>query len=201
MSMWQITPARRTVAAASLAAALALTLSACGEDRPKTETQIPSSSQRHTGDQGSGGERAKQPEQPADDTVIATLHGPQGITLDVTSATRDSSGFVTVNGNLKNSSDEDFTDTSQWTGPELAMKRAAGDSLGGATLVDKAEKKRYYTLRDTENRPLATTGLGIVAANSAQKVFMQFPAPPKSTTDVDLQIPTFQAVSLTLTDA
>lgn len=200
MSMWQITPARRTVAAASLAAALALTLSACGDDPAKTETQIPSSSQRHTSD-GGGGERARQPEQPADDTVIATLQGPQGITLDVTSATRDSSGFVTVNGNLKNSSDEDFTDTAQWTGPELAMKRAAGDSLGGATLVDKAEKKRYYTLRDTENRPLATTGLGIVAANSAQKVFMQFPAPPKSTTDVDLQIPTFQAVSLTLTDA
>ncbi|MFC6062490.1 hypothetical protein [Streptomyces ochraceiscleroticus] len=200
MSMWQITPARRTVAAASLAAALALTLSACGDDPAKTETQIPSSSQQHTSDQG-GGERARQPEQPADDTVIATLQGPQGITLDVTSATRDSSGFVTVNGNLKNSSDEDFTDTAQWTGPELAMKRAAGDSLGGATLVDKAEKKRYYTLRDTENRPLATTGLGIVAANSDQKVFMQFPAPPKSTTDVDLQIPTFQAVSLTLTDA
>ncbi|MEV0601295.1 hypothetical protein AB0I82_18615 [Streptomyces sp. NPDC050315] len=200
MSMWQITPARRTVAAASLAAALALTLSACGDDTGKTQSRIPSAGPQHTSDQG-GSERAGQPEKPAEETVIATLHGPQGITLDVTSATRDSSGFVTVNGNLKNSSDDDFTDTAQWTGPELAMKRAAGDSLGGATLVDKAEKKRYYTLRDTENRPLATTGLGIVAANSAQKVFMQFPAPPKSTTDVDLQIPTFQAVSLTLTDA
>ncbi|WP_199896503.1 hypothetical protein [Streptomyces niger] len=202
MSMWQIPRARRTVAAASLTAALAFTLSACGDDGGGTETRLPSST-RHTADQG-GENRARQPEQPEqpdDSTVIATLQGPQGITLDVTSAIRDSSGFVTVNGNLKNSSDDDFTDTSQWTGPELAMKRAAGDSLGGATLVDKTEKKRYYTLRDTENRPLATTGLGIVAGNSDQKVFMQFPAPPKGTTEVDLQIPTFQSVSLALTDA
>ncbi|MFE5871091.1 hypothetical protein ACFQ6V_20910, partial [Streptomyces roseifaciens] len=124
-----------------------------------------------------------------------------GIVLDITSATRSAGGFVTVQGNLKNTVDKKFYDTQQWTGPELDVIRGAGgSSFGGATLVDEKEKKRYYTLRDTENRPLTSMGIAIIEPNSEQKVFMQFPAPPKTTSQVDLQIPSFQSVALTLTD-
>ncbi|WP_030623184.1 hypothetical protein [Streptomyces sclerotialus] len=207
MSMWQITRARRTVAAASLAAALALTLSACGEDGNRSAGTV--AGQGTEG--GQGEERAEQPErpeqpeqpeQPDDSRVIATLRGADGISLDVTSVTRDSGGFVTVNGVIKNSSDSEYFGTDFWTGPELALQKGAGGgSLGGASLIDKAEKKRYYTLRDTEDRPLTTLGLSSIKPRSENRVFMQFPAPPKSTTEVDLQIPTFQSASLTLADA
>ncbi|GAA0487376.1 hypothetical protein [Streptomyces olivaceiscleroticus] len=206
MSMWQITRVRRTVAAASLTAALAFTLSACGDEGDGNRSANTVAGQGTEG--GKGGERAKrpeqarQPEQPDDSRVIATLQGADGISLDVTSATRDSGGFVTINGVIKNSSDSEYFGTDFWTGPELALQKGAGGgSLGGASLIDKAEKKRYYTLRDTEDRPLTTLGLSSIKPHSENRVFMQFPAPPKSTTDVDLQIPTFQSASLALTDA
>ncbi|POX41670.1 hypothetical protein C3486_08285 [Streptomyces sp. Ru73] len=202
--MWQITRARRTVAAASLAAALAFTLSACGEDGNRSANTVAGQGS----ESGQGDDRARQPkepeqpEKPDDSKVIATLQGADGISLDVTSATRDSGGFVTVNGVIKNSSDTEYFGTDFWTGPELALQKGAGGgSLGGASLIDKAEKKRYYTLRDTEDRPLTTLGLSSIKPRSENRVFMQFPAPPKSTTEVDLQIPTFQSASLTLTDA
>ncbi|MFI9030589.1 hypothetical protein [Streptomyces sp. NPDC053560] len=204
MSMWQITRARRMVAAASLAAALALTLSSCGEDGNRSaNTAAGQGTEGGKGeDRAKEPEQAEQPEQPDDSRVIATLKGADGISLDVTSATRDSGGFVTVNGVIKNSSDSEYFGTDFWTGPELALQKGAGGgSLGGASLIDKAEKKRYYTLRDTEDRPLTTLGLSSIKPRSENRVFMQFPAPPKSTTEVDLQIPTFQSASLALTDA
>ncbi|MCF3105646.1 hypothetical protein IPZ58_29225 [Streptomyces roseoverticillatus] len=192
MALRQISQVRRAATAVSLAAALALTLSACGSDDKKEEKPA------------AAGQPAKQdsgPGRASDTKAIATLKGAQGISLDITSAARSAGGFVTVSGTLRNTADEDFAETSPWSGPEIAVKQAAGNSLGGATLVDGAEKKRYYTLRDTENRPLVSTGLGIIKAKSEQKVFMQFPAPPKSTSAVDIQIPTFQAATLKLTDA
>lgn len=73
-----------------------------------------------------------------------------------------------------------------------------GNSLGGATLVDAVGKKRYYVLRDTDGRPLTTTGLGIVSGGDSVEVFMQFPAPPASTTDVSFQLPTFEPATLKL---
>lgn len=202
MSVWQRARAPRTVAGAALVAAMALTLSACGSDDKEEKPKADQSAQR--ADPGGQDGRAKQEtqaERPDDTKAIATLKGPKGIVLDITSVTRSSGGFVTLNGNLKNTADEKFYDTQVWSGPELNVIRGAGgSSLGGATLVDEKEKKRYYTLRDTEDRPLATTGIPVIEEKSEQKVYIQFPAPPKSTTQVALQIPTFQSVALTLTD-
>ncbi|WP_455362083.1 hypothetical protein [Streptomyces sp. SYSU K21746] len=194
MSMRQISQVRRTAAAVSAAVALTLTLAACGggDDKPEKASESKSSSSK--GDGGNKGS-AKQEEE----KVIATLKGQDDITLDVTSAVRDSGGFVTVTGVVKNSGSKDFYDATFWSGPDLAiLKGAGGASLGGATLVDSKEKKRYYILRDTENRPLATTGIPVIKANSKTPVFMQFPAPPEGTTQVTFMLPTFQSVTLTL---
>ncbi|MFI9721729.1 hypothetical protein ACIHFE_19060 [Streptomyces sp. NPDC052396] len=197
MRLWQRPWRRHLTTAVSSAAVLALTVSACGsDDHRKADGHTTGQSSTSTSTSTS------RPVQAEDGgKAVSTLKGPEGISLDVTSATRDAGGFVTVNGTLRNAGTEDFTSTQEWTGPELAVIRGAGgSSLGGATLVDEKDKKRYYTLRDTENRPLASTGLAIIKAKSEQKVYMQFPAPPKSTTQVDLQIPTFQSAAVKLTD-
>ncbi|WP_455352760.1 hypothetical protein [Streptomyces sp. SYSU K217416] len=194
MSMRQISQVRRAAAAVTAAVALTLTLTACGggDDEPEKASESKSSSSK--GDGGNKGSAKQEPEK-----VIATLKGTEDIALDLTSAVRDSGGFVTVTGVLKNNGSKDFYSTSVWSGPDLAiLKGAGGSSLGGATLVDSKEKKRYYILRDTENRPLATTGLGVAKANSKTPVFMQFPAPPEGTTEVTFMLPTFQSVTLTL---
>lgn len=121
---------------------------------------------------------------------MAELKGVDGLLLQVTSAERDSGGFITVSGNLKNDGAKAVVIPAQTSGDETEIVKH-GPSLGGATLVDAKSKKRYYTLRDTEGRPLTTTGLGTLEAGQSLPVFMQFPAPPTSTTEVTFQLPTF----------
>jgi hypothetical protein len=195
MSMRQIFQARRAAAAVAAAVALTFTVAGCGGG---DETKQGSGASSPAKEDGGGKQQSTTPEEP--ETVIATLKGEEGIVLDITSAVRDSGGFVTVKGVIRNTSDKEYFDTATWTGPELDLKKGAGGgSLGGATLIDKAEKKRYYILRDTENRPLATTGIPTIDANSETPAFMQFPAPPESTTEVDFQLPTFASTTLKLT--
>lgn len=177
--------------------ALALTLSACSDDDGGGKDDKASSEQQ-SGDSGSQ-EQDEAPQQADDSKVIATLKGAEGIEFDVTSATRDTSGFVTVNGVIKNTSDSDFRDTQAWLGGDVELQDA-GSSLGAATLIDKKDNKRYYTLRDTEDAPLTTTGISSLDSGEKLRVFIQFPAPPEKSNEVDLQIPTFQSASLVLKD-
>ncbi|WP_406440062.1 hypothetical protein OHB00_32645 [Streptomyces sp. NBC_00631] len=121
---------------------------------------------------------------------MAELQGTDGLLLQVTSAQRDSGGFVTVNGDIKNDGTNSVVIPAQVSGDETEITKH-GFSLGGATLVDSKGKKRYYVLRDTDGRPLTSTGITNVDAGQTIPVFMQFPAPPASTTEVTLQLPTF----------
>ncbi|MFD7283832.1 hypothetical protein ACFV80_44320 [Streptomyces sp. NPDC059862] len=66
-----------------------------------------------------------------------------------------------------------------------------GQLLGGATLVDSANRRRYYVLRDTEGRLLTTTGVVSLKAGERLPVYMQFPAPPSTTVEVAFQLPRF----------
>jgi hypothetical protein len=125
-------------------------------------------------------------------TPLTELKGTDGLLLGVTSAQRDAGGFVTVSGSLKNDGAESVAIPAQTSGDETEVIKH-GQSLGGATLVDSKGKKRYYVLRDTDGRPLTTTGLTTLEAGQELPVFMQFPAPPADTADVTLQIPTFSS--------
>ncbi|WP_031068506.1 hypothetical protein [Streptomyces sp. NRRL S-118] len=180
--------ARRTGAAALLAASLLFT-AACG------------------GGEGTGGQEGnKQSSEPAanqssaDDggqtlpdksKTLATLKGDKGLDMVIHEAKRDQGGFLTVSGEFKNTSGSRIVTPVQWSGQEREVA-STGPSLAAMTLVDSAGKKRYYVLRDTDNRPLTTTGYdsGIDAGKSLT-FFAQFPAPPASTTTVDLQFPGF----------
>ncbi|MFJ3233552.1 hypothetical protein [Streptomyces sp. NPDC086787] len=124
------------------------------------------------------------------DQPLAELKGPNGLLLQITSVTRDSGGFVTVNGTMKNDSGSTAVIPSNLSGNETEIIRN-GSSLGGATLVDSKGKKRYYVLRDTDGRPLTTTGLPALEAGQSLPVFMQFPSPPADTTEVGFQLPGF----------
>ncbi|MGA4865295.1 hypothetical protein ACPB9J_21865 [Streptomyces lavendulocolor] len=120
--------------------------------------------------------------------TLATINSSDGFQFVVHSAVRDSGGFLTVSGTLKNTTSQLLVGKAQWSGTEVNVTRT-GPSFAGATLVDKTEKKRYYVLRDTEGYPLTTTGVTSVKAGGSVAVFAQFPAPPASVSQVDLQIP------------
>jgi hypothetical protein len=126
---------------------------------------------------------------------LAELQGPEGLILTVTSAERTSADYLTVRGDLTNGKESVTIVPAELRGNELDVLRT-GPSLAGATVVDYAQNKRYYVLRDTEGRPLTTTGLSELKANESLRVFMQFPAPPASTTTVGLQLPLFDTADI-----
>ncbi|MCP3766749.1 MULTISPECIES: hypothetical protein [unclassified Streptomyces] len=184
MSIRFTTKARRGMAAFTVAAGLALGVVGCGGggDDGKGATATASASK------GNGSAPSAQEEQ-ADDP-IAELRGSDGLILQVMSAERDAGGFVTVNSILKNDGAKSVTIPAALSGNETEIVRN-GRSLGGATLVDSKSKKRYYVLRDTEGRPLTTTGFSAIKAGESLSVFMQFPAPPADASEVTFQLPTF----------
>ncbi|WP_329335234.1 hypothetical protein OG866_15740 [Streptomyces sp. NBC_00663] len=182
--------ARRGAVALALAAGLAAGVAGCGgggdDDNKKPETTA-SAPQKDGSDPS--------PQEGQSDDVQAELKGSSGLILQITTAERDAGGFVTVNGTLENDSAKSVTVPMLLRGDETEVI-AHGRSLGGATLVDSKEKKRYYVLRDTEGRPLTTTGFSTLKAGEELAVFMQFPSPPESTTDVTLQLPTFSSATI-----
>lgn len=192
MSTWITTASGRAVAAVTLAAGLALATTSCSN--PGTDRTAPAAAGSPAG--GSAAP-SQQPEAPA--TPLAELIGHHGLVLSITSAQRDPAGYLTVRGQMRNDGSETTAIPAALRGNEREVLRN-GSSLAGATLVDYAQGKRYYVLRDTEGRPLTTTGISSLKAKERVTVFMQFPAPPASTTTVGLQLPTFDTANLRIAD-
>ncbi|KFG73946.1 hypothetical protein [Streptomyces mutabilis] len=183
MIMEFTTKARRGLVAVPVAIGLALGVAGCGgggdDGKPDASVSASNSSESKPDAQEENSEKP-----------LAELKGPSGLMLTVSAAQRDSGGFVTVSGDLKNDGSKTVTVPAQLSGNETEIIRN-GRSLGGATLVDSKGKKRYYVLRDTDGRPLTTTNFSAVKAGEALPVFMQFPAPPASATEMTLQLPMF----------
>ncbi|MER6114801.1 hypothetical protein [Streptomyces sp. NPDC001743] len=196
MSIRRTTKSRRVVAAASMAAALAFVATGCGgDDGGKAKNAGSSSSSKPSeGDKGAGGDTA------AGDKVdpnvkLAEIKGQVGFVMVVNQVKRDSGGFVTVSGEIRNTSDTVHS-MNGMEGSESAIVARNPNSVAGAMLVDKVGKKRYYVLRDTEDRCLCTTAITPVQAGDSTPVFMQFPAPPSTTTEVDFSLPSFAVTTL-----
>lgn len=179
---------------ASLAvASLTLLAVGCGaEEKPKAERPATTAPAPQESAPAQGPAPAEQTSEP-----LAVLKGQKGLEVSIASAERDAGGFLTVKGQLTNTSDASTIVPSRLSGDETEVVKH-GNSLGGATLVDSVGKKRYYVLRDTDGRPLTTAGLSNIGAGRSIPVFMQFPAPPASTTDVSFQLPTFEPATLKL---
>ncbi|WP_460068999.1 hypothetical protein [Streptomyces sp. YKOK-I1] len=185
MNMRCTAEARRGMVAVAIVAGLALGSTACGSGGDGDDKKPQSSSSASS---PGGSQPDTQEGQSAE--PLAELKGPSGLLLQITSAVRDSGGFITVNGDLKNDSGTEAVIPSALSGNETEIINN-GLSLGGATLVDSKSKKRYYVLRDTEGRPLTTTGFSTLKAGETIDVFLQFPAPPASSTEVTFQLPLF----------
>ncbi|MEU1099970.1 hypothetical protein ABZ408_03150 [Streptomyces tibetensis] len=185
MSMRFTERARRRMVALTMAAGLALGAVGCGGggDDEKPDTSASASKDRGSAPSAQEGKS---------EAPVAELKGRDGLLLQITSAQRDAGGFLTVNGQFKNDGSGSVTIPAELRGDETEILKH-GTSLGGATLVDSKGKKRYYVLRDTDGRPLTTTGLTTIESGQTIPVFIQFPAPPASATDVTLQVPTFSS--------
>ncbi len=196
MKIRHVQKLRRAGGAAVLVVALAVSVTACNGDEgaaPSTSAASESpSGERGQGDDAGSGQDQQGGGQTLPDTgkVIATLKG-ESVEMVLYSVTRDDGGFLTVSGEVKNTAGKRYTVPTAWSGEESAIVRT-GRSFAAMTLVDSKERKRYYVLRDTDNRPLTTTGFSPwIQPNESLPFFAQFPAPPQTTTKVDLQFPGF----------
>ncbi|MGW1543348.1 hypothetical protein ACWCPM_24445 [Streptomyces sp. NPDC002309] len=191
MSIRFTTKARSGMVALTVAAGLALGVTGCGGGSDDEKPKASASASKDDGPQPSAQEGDA-------GAPVAELKGPDGLLLQITSAARDSGGFVTVSGTMKNDGNDTVNVPAQLSGNETEIIRN-GRSLGGATLVDSQGKKRYYVLRDTDGRPLTTTNFPSLKSGESIPVFMQFPAPPSGTSEVAFQLPMFAAVSIEIT--
>ncbi|MYR41988.1 hypothetical protein [Streptomyces sp. SID5910] len=178
----------RGAVAVTVALGLAFGVVGCGGDGEDNKPEASASSSKTNGSGPS-------PQEGQSDKPLAELKGPSGLLLKITAAQRDSGGFVTVSGDLKNDGSKTATVPAQLSGNETEIIRN-GRSLGGATLVDSNGKKRYYVLRDTDGRPLTTTNFAPLKSGESVPVFMQFPAPPADATEVTFQLPMFSAAGI-----
>ncbi|MFD8954675.1 hypothetical protein ACFV0B_38115 [Streptomyces xanthophaeus] len=192
MSMRRRVKVRGGVAVAG-AAVMALTLVGCGGDGDKPKESQKSATPQAQGSGAASPAPGASQNSPEPTEVIATLNGEAGMALLINSVRRDPGGFLTVTGQIKNTGSQSYKDTVAWRGIEL---KGTGESVAGATLVDKVGKKRYYVLRDTESRCLCTTGVSSVDAGEVVPFFAQFPAPPASTSEVEFSLPTFATATI-----
>ncbi|MEU7071932.1 hypothetical protein AB0B30_25745 [Streptomyces narbonensis] len=184
---------RRKAVAVIAVVSAALLMGGCGaEEKPKVDKPAATTSAPQTGAPTQASQEAEEPAE-----SLAILKGRQGVELSISSAERDAGGFLTIKGQLKNSSGSAVILPAEMRGNETEVIKH-GLTLAGATLVDSVGKKRYYVLRDTDGRPLTTTGLDSLGPGKSTAVFMQFPAPPATTTEVSFQLPTFEPATLKL---
>lgn len=201
MSIRRTTTTRRAMTAVTATAALALALTGCGDDggaEPRSTGATTPSAPASAPEEDKG--QPQQVDTAAGENVdpnvkLAETRGQGGLVLVINEVKRDAGGFLTVQGEITNQGDQART-TSAWSGAEVNIVNKNPNSVAGATLVDKVGKKRYYVLRDTDSRCLCTTAITSLAPGKTAPIFMQFPAPPQATTEVDFNLPTFATTSL-----
>lgn len=127
------------------------------------------------------------------------MKGANGAVLTIDSVQRYEGGVVTVRGMMRNDGKSPLN-TNQWAGGnDLSLKN--GYSSSGATLADLKGKKRYYPLRDTQGNCLCNQFATVFQPGDSAPVYVQFPAPPEGTTDVDFAMPTFGTAPVKITVA
>jgi hypothetical protein len=186
MSMRHTTKARRALTAVAITTGLVLTVAGCGGGEGGDKPSTANSSAPTSAEQPDQKPKETVPQPPVSDTVLAEVKGGENHTITINSAVRDTGGFVTVTGKVKNGRAGRWI-PSGWSGGEKELNANAA-SMAGASLVDKVGKKKYLILRDTDGRCLCTQ-FGSGFKSDEEKVFFaQFPAPPSSVTKVDFQI-------------
>nr|WP_202520111.1 hypothetical protein [Streptomyces sp. SID1034] len=186
---------RRGAVATAMVIVLAFAAAGCGDGGKDGKTSAGASSQSGPSSSTNGQQTNTSAASPDSTVKLAEATGEGGVVLTINSVKRDSGGFLTVAGQVKNTGTDDFVATSPWAGTERDVL-ASGDSVAGATLVDKTGKKRYYVLRDTGGKCLCTMGISSIKAGQTVPVFAQFPAPPAGTKDLDFQLPTFPTMTV-----
>lgn len=191
--------ARKTFSVLVLVAGVASGLAGCGSG--EKEAASPAKDSSATSRSGDGKPAPSVSEGVPESSAATTLAEIKGndLSVAITSAVRDSAGFVTVSGNVRNEGARSWVGA-DWASDEREL-RANGGSLAGSSLVDQKGKKRYLILRDTNGKCLCTKFDAALRQGSSADWYAQFPAPPKETTTVTFQVGAMPPAEIPLTEA
>ncbi|GAA2073564.1 hypothetical protein GCM10009801_26960 [Streptomyces albiaxialis] len=196
MSIRRTMTGRRAIAAVAITAGLVLTVVGCSSgDDGGGDGNEKSSAPSGQENEDKSGEQAG--DDASDGEPLAELKGADKVVLTITQAKRDEGGFVTLSGEVKNTGTGAWSGV-EWKSDETEVAKANPSSMAAARLVDKAGKKRYYVLRDTEGRCLCTSFKGGLFPGKTKTWFAQFPAPPEGNDKVDFQMADLPATSITI---
>ncbi|OEV05326.1 hypothetical protein AN219_36420 [Streptomyces nanshensis] len=183
---------RSVMAAVAVTTGLVLAAGCSGDSSDDGGKSPAPSGQEEKGDDSGGSA-------PDEGKVLAEVKGGDDLTLRVTSAERDEGGFVTVNGELTNGSGRLWTGV-EWKSDETELSLKNRASMAASKLTDKAGKKRYFILRDTEGRCLCTSFQGGLKPGETKSWYAQFPSPPENRSKVDFQIADMPPASIDISE-
>ena len=160
------------------------------EDKPASSKDQPVNSAQSNPQSGSvSNAPGAAPAAPAA-VAIATADGEKADTrVDITELKRSGDNTVTLKFAMVNDSSAGFSFGYDYGDPQHSIKDYS--SIGGVTLVDGANKKKYFVVRDTENSCLCSRDLKDIPAKSRANVWAKFPAPPDDVQKISIVIPHF----------
>ncbi len=121
---------------------------------------------------------------------IATADGEEsGVKVVVQELKRGSADTVTLKFTISNGSNKNF-------GFGYAMADSKHEipdygSVGGVQLVDEAGKKKYFVVRDTQNKCVCSQKVTDIKPGSSKNLWAKFPAPPANVQKISVVIPHF----------
>ena len=122
--------------------------------------------------------------------VIATADGEKaGTRVEITELKRSSDNNLTLKFAMVNDGPDKLGFGYDYGDPQHNIKDFS--SVAGVTLVDGANKKKYFVVRDTEDNCLCSRDLKDVSAKSRANVWAKFPAPPDDVQKISIVIPHF----------
>lgn len=122
--------------------------------------------------------------------AIATADGEtSGVRAEVQELKRGSDNTLTLKFSIVNNSDKNLGFGYDFGDEANHIKDY--DSIGGVTLVDGANKKKYFVVRDTESNCVCSRGVKDLKPQTRANLWAKFPAPPDDVQKIGVVIPHF----------
>lgn len=124
--------------------------------------------------------------------VVATTDGEiPGTRIDVTELKRNSGDTVTLKFTLVNGTDHSLNFGGHWMGDSAAGGNSDYKSVGATHLIDPVGKKKYFVVRDTDQKCLCSRELEAIKEGTSANLWAKFPAPPADVQKITVVIPHF----------
>jgi hypothetical protein len=123
-------------------------------------------------------------------TPLATSDGERpGTRIEVTELKRTSGGTLSFKFAMVNDSDKSLGFGYDFASPDNHI----GDhgTVGGITLVDPVNKKKYFVVRDAENKCVCSSDVKDISKASRANLWAKFPAPPADVGKITIIVPHF----------